>query len=107
MPSQNSICLHIIKNKEAQKIYRYIADTPIDYFTNMHLKELPYYQAKSLEHLGEPIEARQVITRFLRECEKIRNTKDNTYFGTTPFFISFIDDPERMREALYQYLWGL
>ncbi len=99
--------LQLGKTTEAEKIFRYITDTPIDYFTNMHLKELPYYQAKALVHLGEPIEAQQVITRFLRECEKMRGSKINTYFSTTPFFISFIDDPEKMQEAQYQYLWGL
>lgn len=103
-----ALCLEALgETAKAQAIFRYIADTPIDYFTNMHLKELPYYQAKALNHLGEPIEARQIITRFLRECTKLRNTKDNTFFGTTPFFISFIDEPKRMREALYQYLWSL
>ncbi len=33
--------------------------------------------------------------------------KDNGYFGTTPFFIPFTDEPARLRKAQYLYLTGL
>ena len=33
--------------------------------------------------------------------------KDNGFFGTTPFFISFADDPKKLRMAQYLYLTAL
>ena len=43
----------------------------------------------------------------MREWGKIKDTKDNGYFGTTPFFISFVDNPEKLRRAQYTYLMSL
>ena len=33
--------------------------------------------------------------------------KDNGYFGTTPFFVSFVEDPAKLRRAQYLYLMSL
>ncbi len=91
----------------ANEIWQYIATVEVEYFSNMHLKELPYYQAIAWTHLGETLKARAIITKYCREWKKIKDTKDNGFFGTTPFFISFTDDPVRLRTAQYQYLMSL
>ena len=103
-----AVCLEILgKKAEADKIFSYIANVAIEYFSNMHLKELPYWQAKSFIHLGEPTKAQHIITKYLREWSGIQNAKDNGYFGTTPFFIPFIDEPTKLRKAQYLYLMSL
>ncbi len=103
-----ALCLEALGNKaDADKIFTYIATVTIEYFSNMHLKELPYYQAMSFEHLGEPTKAQHLITKYFREWSKIKNVKDNGFFGTTPFFLSFVDDPKRLRRAQYLYLTSL
>ncbi len=49
-----ALSLEKLGNKAAaDEIFRYIATIGIEYFSNMHLKELPYYQACALQHLGE------------------------------------------------------
>jgi hypothetical protein len=58
-------------------------------------------------HLGEPTKAQHLITKFQREWSKIQHTKDNGYFGTTPFFIPFVDQPQKLRKAQYTYLMSL
>ena len=73
----------------------------------MHLKELPYWQARAYEHLGEHTKAQLLITKYRREWSGIKDKKDNGFFGTTPFFISFTDDPKRLRHAQYLYLMAL
>ena len=73
----------------------------------MHLKELPYFQALSFNHLGEELKGQHLITKYFREWNKIKDVKDNGYFGTTPFFIPFVDEPARLRKAQYLYLTGL
>lgn len=93
--------------KEANEIFSYISTTQIEYFSNMHLKELPYYQALSLNELGKNTAAVQCITTYLREWEKIADVKDSGYFSTTPFFISFVDTPEKLRKARHLYLTSL
>ena len=103
-----AICLENIGEKEkADGIFRCIATTEIEYFSNMHLKELPYFQALSFNHLGEELKGQHLITKYLREWSKIKDIKDNGYFGTTPFFIPFVDEPQRLRKAQYLYLTGL
>ena len=93
--------------KAAEEIWEYIAGTKVEYFSNMHLKELPFYQAMSLMLLDRKTEAVQIITKYLREWDKIKDVKDSGYFGTTPFFISFMDDPAKLRKAQHLYLTGL
>lgn len=95
------------KKSEADEIFNYIAETEIEYFSNMHLKELPYWQAKALKHLGRQTQAQHLITKYMREWDKIQYIKDNGYFGTTPFFISFVDEPCKLRTAQYKYLMAL
>ena len=103
-----AICLENIGEKtKADEIFRYIATTEIEYFSNMHLKELPYFQAYSFNHLGEELKGQHLITKYFREWSKIKDIKDNGYFGTTPFFIPFVDEPARLRRAQCLYLIGL
>ena len=103
-----ALCLEKLGcTEDAEKIYRYIVGIQIEYFSNMHLKELPYYQAKSYDRLGENLKGQHLITRYLREWKAIKDTKDNGYFGTTPFFIPFVDEPARLRRSQYLYLMAL
>ena len=103
-----ALCLEMLGEKDkADEIFSYIANVTIEYFSNMHLKELPYWQAKSFIHLGEPTKAQHLITKYQREWDKIQYTKDNGYFGTTPFFISFVDEPQKLRRAQHNYLMSL
>ncbi len=93
--------------EEANRIFTYIDTIGIEYFSNMHLKELPYYQALASRALGNELRARSLITNYLRKWDKITDVTDNGFFGTTPFFISFVDDPKPLREAQHKYLCGL
>ncbi len=93
--------------EDADEIFRYIAGIGIEYFSNMHLKELPYYQALSLLALGEDVKAQQLITKYRREWDAIDRATDNGFFSTTPFFISFVDNPKKLRTALHRYLMAL
>ncbi len=95
------------ENDKAKEILEYIATIEIEYFSNMHLKELPYYQAKAYTYLGNDLKARAIITKYMREWEKIKDVTDNGFFGTTPFFISFTDNPQKLRAAQYNYLTAL
>lgn len=103
-----AICLETLGCKaKADEIFDYIANIEIEYFSNMHLKELPYYQAKAYQHLGENLKGQHLITKYFREWKKIIDVKDNGYFETTPFFIPFVDDPKKLRKAKWSYLMAL
>ena len=103
-----AVCLERLGDKvSADEIFRYIATIGIEYFSNMHLKELPYYQACAWKHLGEDIKAQRLITKYRREWKDIDKVIDNGFFGTTPFFISFTDNPKQLRRALHCYLNAL
>ncbi len=95
------------RGEDADAVFRYIAGIGIEYFSNMHLKELPYYQALSYMELGEDLRAQQIITTYRREWDKIASVTDNGFFSTTPFFISFTDAPQTLRASLHSYLMAL
>jgi hypothetical protein len=107
LPVGTSLIDCIGEKAEADAIFRYIATTEIEYFSNMHLKELPFFQALSFNYLGEELKGQHLITKYVREWSKIKDVKDNGYFGTTPFFIPFVDEPARLRKAQYLYLTAL
>ncbi|MBQ3088448.1 MAG: DUF5107 domain-containing protein [Clostridia bacterium] len=103
-----AICLEKLGQKnKADEIYFYITDTEIEYFSNMHFKELPWYQALSYNKLGEPLKGQDLITRYNRLWKSALKAKDDGYFATTPFFIPFTDSPEKLRRAQFGYLLGL
>lgn len=103
-----ALCFKAVgKVKAAEEIFRYISSTKIEYFSNMHLKELPFYQARSFEEMGLPTKAQNLITSYYRQWDEIAEGTDAGYFGTTPFFISFMDDTGRLRRAQHLYLTGL
>mgnify|MGYP000882719977 FL=1 len=91
----------------AQTIYRHILELSVDYFSNMHLSELPYFQALSWDGTGNPIRGQLLIRRCLHKWEEECQKKDSGYFRTTPFFVSYCEDPATARKAHYKYLIGL
>lgn len=105
---REALCLDKLgREEEAEAVYRYISDTEIEYFSNMHLPELPYYRALSYDRLGEGLKARAMITKYRRIWSKMEGIKDNGFFATTPFFISFVDEPTRLRTSKFLYLTAL
>ena len=103
-----ALCLDKLgRSAEAEEIYRYIATTKIEYFSNMHLPELPYYQALSYDRLGEGFKSRALITEYMRKWNGMENVVDNGFFATTPFFMPFIESPKRLRRAKSLYFAGL
>jgi len=101
-------CLeHLDRAEEAMEIYRMILDIEIEFFSNMHLRELPYYQALCAEALGLQQKAWNIMARAKRDWSANLDRKDNGFFSTTPFFISFAQKPELARRGFYLYLLGL
>ena len=91
---------------EAERIYDYILTLKIDYFSNMHLPELPYYQAMAYTAKGDFLMGRALIDEYQKKWNAAAKKEDVGYFGTTPFFISYCDDAKTARKAYYSYLLG-
>ncbi len=105
---REALCLEALgRTAEAREIYTYIANVTIEYFSNMYLPELPYYQILAWNHLGEELKARALVTEYRRRWGAIESIKDNGFFATTPFFMPFIEAPERLRKARALYFTGL
>ena len=73
----------------------------------MHLRELPYYQALCAEALSLQQKAWNIMARAKRDWTANLERKDNGFFSTTPFFISFAQEPAQARRGYYLYLLGL
>ena len=105
---REALCLEELgRREEAEEIYRYISSTEIEYFSNMHLPELPYYQALSYDRLGENCKSRKLMTVYMRKWSKMESVMDNGFYVTTPFFMPFIEEPERLRSSKALYFLGL
>lgn len=101
-------CLeHMGKKEDAQSIYRMILDIEVEFFSNMHLRELPYYQALCAEPLAC---SKRHGTSWPRASGTGASTSTGRTMASSPprlFFISFAQDPAIARRAYYQYLLGL
>lgn len=105
---QKAECLgELGKPDTAGAIYRSILDTQEDFFTRMHLIELPYYKAMCALRLGLSNRAQNIMTASRRQWRVELTREDCGFFSTTPFFISFMDDSASMRRAQYLYLLAL
>ena len=69
----------------------------------MYLYTYRYYLAKAYEYLGETERAISLIKEGIESDLKEIIKDDSGYFGTTPFFISFIDDNKKQRETYFGY----
>ena len=105
---QIAVCLEKLgKKAEADEIFREILDIEIEFFSKMHLRELPWYQALSAEHLGLQQKAWNLMGKAKRIWTAELDKVDNGFFATTPFFISFAQPASELRKAYYGYLLGL
>jgi tetratricopeptide (TPR) repeat protein len=84
---------------KARALFSHILILKMDYFTNMHLPELPCWQAMALQQTGRDPQAREVIAAHLRRQEQALNARDAGYFKTTPFFISYMEPAAQQRQA--------
>lgn len=101
-------CLeHMGQNQRANEIYREIMGIEIEAFSNMHLRELPFYQALSAQALGLQQKAWNIMGRAKRAWTAELARKDNGFFATTPFFVSFVQQPAVLRRGCFSYLLAL
>ena len=101
-------CLEALgRHGEAEELWREILQIDIDFFSNMHLPELPYYQALAAERLGLQQRAWNLMGTARRNWLRELKRTDSGFFRTTPFFISFMQSAAELREAQYDYLLGL
>jgi len=97
-------CLEKLGRREdALEIYRSFIHFRFDYFTDMYLYTFAYYAARAMCALGKTEQADILITERKVAYEKAIREQTLGYFGTTPFFISFIDDAKEARKKHYAY----
>ncbi len=92
------------ESERAQELYQHILQLSIDYFSNMHLPELPVYQARVLQTLGQAARAEQRLRSHLTQWNQAWGKENGGHFNTTPFFISYMDQPVEARTAYFKYL---
>ena len=92
------------KIDEANKIYEYISDIYLDFFSDMYLPELPIYEAMSLIKLGREDAAQALLAKYITRWENEKKRVDSGYFAQQPFFISYLDDAKTERDAFYNKL---
>jgi tetratricopeptide (TPR) repeat protein len=95
------------KEDSAKEICQHILNLSVGYFSEMHLPELPVYQALAMKLLGKEARADHSLRMALTRWTEALDTKDAEHFKTTPFFISYMDNPEQARIAHFRYLIGM
>ncbi len=103
-----ALCLEKLgKISEAKSIFEYIAGTKEEYFSLMYLRELPFYRASSLKHLGRRSEMTASLSENLRKWRHGLNGRNDGFFTVTPFLYSFIKNQDKVRRAHYLWLISL
>lgn len=97
-------CLKALgRTQEAKQIYQSFLKYPFDYFSDMYLISLAYYIGRAYEELGEADRGATIVRGRLEEFEAALSKQDTGYFGTTPFFLVFVDEPALARKQHYAY----
>ena len=103
-----AICLKSLGQEDkANENFDFITGIEVDYFSNMNLPELPFYQALCYRETGMPFKGDMLVNYKLQDWKEGMKTVDAGYFATTPFFISFCDRAVQQRSAYYSYLLAL
>lgn len=89
---------------ESESIFRKICNLKVEYFSDMHLPELPVYQGLSHLQLGNQAHGREILIRFVQSAVNKASHRDAGFFSSTPFFISYVEDAKRCRTRYYAYL---
>ena len=101
------VCLRMLGDEEAARAcFRYVADMPKDFFSDMHLPELPCYQALAARALGEEAVALQLAARHYQAWQRKRETRSAGFYKTTPFFIAYTEDAAQTRDWNCDYHCG-
>ena len=95
--------LRLGKREQAEEIYRSFLRYRFDYFSDMYLITLAYYVGRAYEELGMKENGDSLVRGRLEEFEAEWDKEDTGYFGTTPFFLAFVDAPSAARHAHYAY----
>lgn len=97
-------CLYKLGRKdEAEEILKDFAKFRFDFFSDMYLYTLTYYVARSYELLGDRAKGEELVKSRMADWERASGLTDMGIFGTTPFFISFIDEPSEARKGHFAY----
>lgn len=103
-----ALCLKSLGQEDkAKENFDFITGIEIDYFSNMNLPELPFYQALCYRETGMPFKGDMLINYKLQDWKEAVKAVDAGYFSTTPFFISYCDRAVQQRCAYYSYLLAL
>ena len=88
------------EGQEAEKLLNWILMLKQDYFSDMHLPELPCWQAMAEKLLGRSAPAMERIAAHLRAQAAAEAAIDPGYRKTTPFFISYMEDAPAQRRGI-------
>ena len=91
------------RTEEALEIYRGFGKYNFDFFTDMYLYTFMYYAARGLEALGKRDEAVALVSARFDAWNKASGEQTLGYFGTTPFFMGYIDEAKSARKLHYSY----
>ncbi|MBQ1448053.1 MAG: DUF5107 domain-containing protein, partial [Erysipelotrichaceae bacterium] len=102
-----AVCLDKLgKNKEARKYYDLVLDTKHDSTEMTSLPELPYYQAMSARAIGNNGLAKRLMNDYKRKWTEELHRVDSGFFAATPYYVSFVEQPEKARRSQYLYMLG-
>ncbi len=95
-----ALCLSALgRDKEAEEALVWICSFRQDYFTDMHLPELPCWQALALKARRLDAPAQEMLAAHRRRWAQAEQITDPGSFKTTPFFISYMEDAAAQRRA--------
>lgn len=104
----SGVCLSRLGQEEdARKAWEKADDYPVNYFTQMYLPSVKIWKGIAEALRGNEEGKQALVHEALEEADAALGKKDYAPFSTTPFFISYREDPARARRRTYLTRRGL
>jgi len=105
---EEGVCFAQLGNKdEALRCWNQVIDYPIDYFTTMYLPSYPIWRGKAHLALGQLTKGTKECTEALKSAILSIEKPDYGPFNTTPYFISYRENPRHERIEHFTMLIAL
>ncbi len=91
--------LRLNESGKADVIFKHILVLREDYFSDMYLPELECWQAMVYMQTDRPAMAAKLTADHLCKYKAAQQKRDAGYFKTTPFFISYQEPADKLRDA--------
>lgn len=103
-----ALCLRALgQETQAVELFTAITAHTRDYFSDMHLPDMPCWQAMAWAQLNRDAVAQQMLADHVRRARDAQYARDAGFYKATPFHLSYVEDAAVLRAGACAYAMGM